>query len=403
MPTSGPAESPRPHLIRIEPSPGTILALLTILACLWLLDRLVPVLLVLAAALIIAGSLGPVVDRLERRLHRRLAIFIVFSAVLATTVLFITMTIPSIISQATDLFNREPALQARLAIVLSRSPLTRPLAELISRISPGNLIRAAASDAISFSTRIIAFFAYILSSVFLALYIMIDRDRLRGALYLAVPRAHHVLLARIMLNLETIVGGYIRGQVITSLAMVAFVFVLLKACGVSSALAIAVFAGMADILPYSGAGLSVGAVTVAACYRGPVYTVLVLGLMLAYQSFESRVLVPRVYGRILRLPASVIFFSLLAGSVLAGVAGALFSLPLAAALLMILEEMRVELPGHAEQAADIEIRKRDVRGEKEYERRAEGMPAAEAAALAVAISTERQNAERIRFFAVLHG
>ena len=98
-----------------------------------------------------------------------------------------------------------------------------------------------------------AIFAYILSSVFLGLYLMIDRDRLRGGLFLVVPRTHHVPPGEVMINLETIVGGYIRGQAITSLFMAAFVFILLKACGVSSALTIAVFAGVADVLPYSGA------------------------------------------------------------------------------------------------------------------------------------------------------
>ena len=103
---------------------------------------------------------------------------------------------------------------------------------------------------------------------------------------------------------------------------------------------------------------------------------------------------PRVYRQVLRLPPSVIFFSLLAGTALAGVAGALFALPVAAALLMVLEELRVELPGHQELAADIETRERDDQGEKEYERRAEGMPAEQAAAIAVAISADRQIAER---------
>lgn len=259
----------------------------------------------------------------------------------------------------------------------------------------GDLVRAAATNAISFSTRIVVVFAYILSSVFLGLYILIDRDRLRGGLYLLVPRAHHVRLARIMLNLETIVGGYIRGQALTSLLMGVFVFVLLKACGVQNALAIAVFAGVADVLPYTGALLSVGAATMAALSRGPVITGVVIVAMLIYEEFESRVIVPRIYGKALRLPASVVFFSLLAGGVLSGIAGALFALPVAAALLMLVEELRLDMPGQQEQASDIETRERDDLGEREYERRAEGMPAAQAAAIAVEISEDRKKEENL--------
>jgi predicted PurR-regulated permease PerM len=381
--------------LRIELSPRTFLWFFGLLGGLWLLNRLMAVVLVLLAALIIAGTIGTAVQWLEeRRLRRSLAIAVVFSGVFAVTVLFITMTIPALVAQASSLLAQEPVLRIRLAAKLAGSPLTSPLAELLSKVHSGDLVRVAAASAISVSARIIAIFGYILSSVFLALYILIDRDRLRGGLYLVVPRTHHVRLSRIMLSLETIVGGYIRGQAITSLFMAAFTFILLRSCGVASALAIAVFAGVADVLPYSGALLSVGAATLAAVYRGPACTLVVFLLMLAYEEFESRVIVPRVYGQALRLPSSVIFFSLLAGVVLAGVAGALFALPAAAALLMILEELRVELPGYQEQPGDIEIRERDVRGEAEYERRAEGMPAEQAAAIAVEISTDRQNEER---------
>ena len=76
-----------------------------------------------------------------------------------------------------------------------------------------------------------------------------------------------------------------------------------------------------------------------------------------------------------------------------GIIGALLALPVAAAVLMLIEELRVELPGQQEQAADVEIRERDDRGEEEYERRAEGMPAGQAAAIAVEITTDRHKEE----------
>jgi hypothetical protein len=60
---------------------------------------------------------------------------------------------------------------------------------------------------------------------------------------------------------------------------------------------------------------------------------------------------------------------------------------------MLIEELRVELPGQQEQAEDVEIRERDCRSEEEYERRAEGMPAEQAAAIAIEITTDRHNEE----------
>jgi len=76
-----------------------------------------------------------------------------------------------------------------------------------------------------------------------------------------------------------------------------------------------------------------------------------------------------------------------------GIIGALLAIPVAAAVLMLIEELRVELPGQQEQAEDVEIRVRDDRGEDEYVRRAEGMPAGQAAAIAVEITTDRHKEE----------
>jgi predicted PurR-regulated permease PerM len=176
--------------------------------------------------------------------------------------------------------------------------------------------------------------------------------------------------------------------------MAIFTFVLLKACGVENALALAVFAGLADVLPYVGPLLSVGPAFLAALSRGPVVALVVLALMLAYEEFESRVLIPRIYGRALRLPSSVVLFALLAGGTLMGILGALLALPVAAAAMMLVEELRVELPGEQVQVADTDVRAADERGEKEYERRTEGVGAVQAAAIAVEITQDRREDER---------
>jgi len=393
--TDSPTKERSHRVIRIEPSPGTIISILLLIAGIWVLTQLQSVVLVLIAALTIVGAVNPAVRWFEeRRLKRGLGIAIVFAALLVITALIITLTIPSLFTQITDLLEQEPALRAGLAKWLMVSNLTSPLADLLGKVHSGDLIRMAAANVFALSTRVIEIFAYSVSSIFLALYIMIDRDRLRGGLFLVVPRTHHIRLSRIMLNLETIVGGYVRGQIITSALMSVFVFILLTSCGAQNALAIAVFAGVADVLPYIGPIFSVGAAALAAFSLTPAVIIIVLVLMLIYEEFESRVIIPRIYGRALRLPSSIILLSLLIGGVLMGIIGALLALPLAAALLMLVEELRVELPGQQEQAEDVEIRERDDRGEEEYERRADGMPAQQAAAIAVAISTDRQNEEK---------
>ena len=78
-----------------------------------------------------------------------------------------------------------------------------------------------------------------------------------------------------------------------------------------------------------------------------------------------------------------------------GIVGALLALPVAAAVMMLIEELRVELPGEQEQGVDVRVREADDRGEEEYERRAEGVGAEEAAAIAVEISRTAGSERRL--------
>ena len=387
-------KSRRIRVIRVEVTPGTIISLVLVTAALWAFIRLLPVVLVLVVALMIVGTLGPAVEWLEQRGVRRGAgIALVFTVLFVATVLIFAFTIPELVNQVRSLIGMEPALRERLAAWFARSPLTEGLADAMRDVQYDALIKSSAASVLTFSTRVLEGVAYGVGAIFLALYMMLDRDRLRGAMFAVVPRTHHIRLSRILVNMETIVGGYIRGQAITSALMAVFMFVLLTACGIPNALAIAVFGGLADVLPYIGIFLTMGPAVAAALPFGLVITLVVFLLMLAYEEFESRVLVPMVYGRALRLPSSVVLFSLIAGATLYGIIGALLALPVAAAILMLIDELRVELPGETEQAKDTEMRKKDEHGELEYTRRTEGMPAEEAAAIAVEMVGDRKKAE----------
>ena len=364
---------------------------MVIAACSWLLLQLLPVLLILIAALFLVGTLSPAVERLESRgLRRPWGIAAVFGAMGLAALLIATLTVPPLVDQATALVQQEPAIRYRIADALAQSRLGIPLAESLRSVRYDALTHSATAIFLSYSTRIVEIVAGTLSAAFLALYIMVDRDRLRGALFAVVPRIHHVRLSRVLLQLETIVGGYIRGQLLTSALMAVFVFALLTACRVPDAVALAVLAAVADVLPYVGVLISVGPAVVAALSKGPVVALLVLGAMLAYEELESRFLIPRIYGRALRLPSSVVLIALLAGTTLLGILGALLALPVASAMRMLVEELRVELPG--EQLDGSGVRSRDARAEAEYERRTGGVAAEQAAAIAVEIAEHVQQA-----------
>jgi len=379
-------------LIRFEPTPKGLALTALALALAWLILALAPVLLVLVVALMLVGTLNPAVEWLEKKKWQRgWAIGSVFFALLVITLSLMAVTIPALIAQIAELVKQEPKLREQLADLLSKSTATAPLARSLREIHYEALAKSSAGMALGYSTRLAGLVGYLASAVFLALYAMIDRDRLRGGLFAAVPRSYHIRLSRVLLNLETIVGGYIRGQALTSFGMTLFTGVLLFACGVKNALALAIFAGIADVLPYIGTFLSIGPALIAAAPRGVVVVVIVLVAMLVYEEFESRFLVPKVYGNALRLPSSVVLFSLIAGGTLMGISGALLALPAAAAVRMLIMELRVAMPG--ESIEDDELRARDEQAEEEYERRAAGVPAERAAAIAVEISEDRQEQE----------
>jgi predicted PurR-regulated permease PerM len=380
--------------VRFELAPSTMIIVVLGVAGAWLLFELLPVLMALIVAFFIVGTLNPAIHWLEgKRVGRGSAIAVVFISLVIVTFVIAFLTIPALLNQAASILEQEPILRTQLAEKLSAYPLSAELAKWLRNFKYNGPISTTGATAFAYSMEALNFLMYALGAISLALYIMIDRDRLRGGLFAIVPRSHHIRLSRVLMNLETIVGAYIRGQIITSLAIGAFILILLTGCGVQNAIALAVFGAIADILPYIGVFLPVVTAVLSAVPQGPVVTVVVFVLMFLYMEFEGRVLIPRVYGQALRLPSTVILFSLLAGGTLMGVPGALLALPFAAAIMMLIEELRVQLPGEQEQAADGILRQKDDRGEEEYERRTEGISAEKSAAIAVEISGDRVKEE----------
>ncbi len=388
------APPPLGRLHRIEITARTMFTLVCVAAACWLVLRLTPVVLMIVTSLMMVGSLSPTVEWLQARgVRRGLGIALVFTILLAIVVLLITFTIPEVLAQANALVEQEPVLRERLATLLSRWRATASLAVSLRQINYAAMFGDSAQLALSTSIRVFELVAYGVGAVFLALYVMLDRDRLRGALFALVPRQQHIPLSRVMLNLERIVGGYIRGQAITCVLMAAFIFALLSIFGVKNALAIAVLSGVADVLPYIGGVLILVPALLATSAMGPVVLTTVGVSILAYQEVENRLLIPLVYGRALRLPSSVVLVALLAGGTLMGIVGALLALPVAAAILMLVEELRVDLPGTTETVELGQKRERDDQTAQEYAERTEGLPVVEAAAIAVEITDGRKRAE----------
>ena len=244
---------------------------------------------------------------------------------------------------------------------------------------------------LGYSSQAVTVLGYFGTTFMLSFYFLADGKRTHGVLYAVVPRAYHMRLARIIHNLGTIVGGYMRGQLITSAAIASFVFVVLVVCRVPHALSLALFAALTDVIPFVGGLLAAGPAVLSALPRGLPVATAVLAAMIVYMEFENRILVPRIYGHVPRLAPSLVVLALLIGGTLLGVRGALLALPIAAGLQMILAELRVELPG--DDSDDRSERAKNEKTEATYERMSAGLNAAEAGQIAKNLATDLRVAD----------
>src|SRR5207248_4061825 len=126
----------------------------------------------------------------------------------------------------------------------------------IKAVPLDDLVVRAGNALLGYSSEILTDIGYAITTLFLSLYLLADPARAKSLLFAVVPRHHHIKLARILIELKTIVGGYMRGQLITSVAITIFTFGLLTAWRVDDALALAMFAGLTDVIPFVGGYLA---------------------------------------------------------------------------------------------------------------------------------------------------
>jgi putative heme transporter len=390
--TPQPLQQP-PQVVRFELAPQSLALILAVAGGLWLVGQLAAILLTVVCALILVGTLTPLVDWLQKKhVPRTLAVVLVFGTAAVLATLAGLLTLPPLWDQTTEVLGALPHHQAKLAHFLSQYKATAWLSDSVRHFDVAKLGgEIDVNSALSVSFTVIEGVGLAVTAVVLAIYVIADRDRMRGALYALIPRSFHLRLARVLANLETFVGGYIRGQMLTSLAIAIFTFALLSICGVPNPLALAAFAGLTDVLPFIGGLLATAPAVLAAIPQGSITATVVLVALLSYQEFESRILVPKVYGRALRLPAIVVVLALVVGGKLGGILGALLALPLAASLRMLADEARMVLPGDDTDHSALQAS--DATAEQAYAVKSAGTTAQEAGAMATEIAEHNRATE----------
>jgi predicted PurR-regulated permease PerM len=379
-------------VVRFEVAPRSIALILATIVGVWLVLQLRAVVLLLVVALIFAGTFNPLVEWMERRgLKRIYALTALFVGLLLVTSALIVLFLPSFVEQLAQIVRDAPRHRDQLVVLLQQREFTAPLARAVQNAGLEQAVARIEGNLVGYSPQIATALGWAVTTLFLSFYLLADGKRMQGAVYALVPRDYHMRLARIFQNLEGIVGGYMRGQLITSAAIASFTFVLLTVCKVPNALSLALLAALADVIPFIGGLLATAPAVLSALSVGLPTGILVLITLFIYQEFENRILVPKVYGRVLRLAPTAVILALVTGGVLMGVIGALLALPIAAGVQMMLLELRVEMPG--DDSADRSAQARDAKTEATYERMSAGATAPEAGQIAKTLAHDIRDAD----------
>lgn len=326
------------RIVRHELSLSSLFTIIGVGLGLWLIVQIWQIILLLIIALILAGTLSPIVDWLEQH-HIRRAFGL--GLVLLTLVLALAgigaVVVPALITQVSGLVTSAPTIEAQVADYLTRVPALTQVATVVRGVSIGQLVAPVGTYALAIASATAQVVILGLTTVVLAFYLLADHERVKGFTFALLPRRFHLRSARILLDMETVVGGYVRGQLLTSLLIGLFVYGILLVAGTPNPLALAVVAAFADLIPFVGGALAIAPAALVTLTQGALPALLVALAILVYLQVESNLLVPRIYGQVLRLSPLAVLVSLLIGGQLLGIVGVLLALPIAAGLRVVLE------------------------------------------------------------------
>jgi predicted PurR-regulated permease PerM len=296
----------------------------------WILFEVWTVILLVIVAFIFMAALLPYVELFVRwRIPRAGAVLLVLFIVLAIIGGLFAVVVPAMVDEFQELRDNAPEDLNELEDLLSDLGIEVELSERFEDIDWGELISGRA--AIDYGQRVVFGVISAVTVIVLTAYLLNDAPVMKRYLFGFIPPARHEEADRILQALERVVGGYLRGQAITSGIIGVFTTVVLLAVGVDNAIAFGVVAAFADIIPLIGAFIAIIPAVLAAFTDDPTKALIVLIALLLYQQFEDRYLVPRVYGSTLGLQPLVVLVAVLVGAELLGITGVLLALPAAAA------------------------------------------------------------------------
>lgn len=312
-----------------------------------LLNALVAVrqilILILIAAFLAIGF-NPVVEWFQGRgLRRNRAVLAVFGGILLAFIGFGAAIVPPIAEQGTGLFEQLPEYGERLRD-------NRQFRELDDKYDIVMKLQKQVDEAPEKGVGLLGGAFGVVRGIFnaifstltvliLTLYFLSSYPSMKRSAYRIVPRSRRPRVGLLADEILSRVGGYVLGNIATSLVagIVAFVFLLIV--GVPYPVALAVLVAFLDLIPLIGATLAALVCVAVAFFVSVPVGLITAAFFLTYQQFENYVLVPRVMQRTVDVSPITTVIAVLIGGSLLGVVGALLAIPVAAAIQLIGNEV----------------------------------------------------------------
>jgi predicted PurR-regulated permease PerM len=337
-----------PRWVQLVMLPISVLAL-------WVVARAAgPVLLIFIAAAIVALILNPLVTFFQRGLRYRglavAAVYLGFFAFLglgcylaanpvADQAKSFQKDVPGIIDSANqNLADLQTWLDDKGINLKVKDQGETALQTLQDKVVGGT------SDIVSFGgdlvkTVVTAGFALILVFI-LSIYMLIYGERIGEVVRSVMPPGDGTPEDDYPTRVQRAVAGYVRGQLLFSVAMGSGAALGLYIYGVlgifpegkTYAFAFGAFFGLMELIPFVGPFLGALPPVLVALFQDPLTALWVALLFLALQQLEGHVVAPNVFGHTLRINPLFVIFALLVGAEVAGLVGALLALPIAAVI-----------------------------------------------------------------------
>ena len=332
---------------KIEISSLTILKIVAILIGLWLLWKIFDIILILFVVVIITATLSPTVDWLsKKKVPRILAVTLIYILALAILGGTAYLVIPPFIEQIKELTIDLPQILAKISPSLSSireqyleqpsfvAILHRSLEALSGQLTqiPINIFSTAQGF---FSGLIITLAVFVLT-----FYLLLEKNSLKNLLESILPKEKKENAFAVLHQVRVKWGAWVRGRLLLSVIVGLITYIGLAIFGVPFALALAILAGLLDIIPYMGPIIAAAPAIIIAFFISPWLGLMVLILYVVVQLFEFIVLVPKIMQKAVGLSPVTIIIALLIGAKLAGILGVILAIPAAAGIVVLFTEWK---------------------------------------------------------------